>query len=150
MKLISLMWKSTLRNPRRTVLTILSIAVSIFLISTLEAILNNIYHPKGTQGSTQLSLVVHRATGITQAMPVSYRERIASVPGVEYVVANNWFGGQYINAQNFFANFAVNTDHFAQIFNDYKIPPDELAAWKNERTAALVGMRSRPTRPRPT
>ncbi|MGH9402941.1 MAG: ABC transporter permease [Terriglobia bacterium] len=139
MKLLSLMWKNALRNSRRTVLTILSIAVSIFLISTLEAIITAIYHPANTQGSTQLTLVTHRATGITQAMPASYRERIASVPGVKDVIAQNWFGGQYIDASNFFANFAVDTDQFAQVFDEYHIAPDQLAAWKNERTAALVG-----------
>ncbi|MGH9395671.1 MAG: ABC transporter permease, partial [Terriglobia bacterium] len=139
MKLLSLMWKNALRNPRRTVLTILSIAVSIFLIATLEAVLQNIYHPKSQQGNSQLTLVVHRATGITQSMPLSYRQRIASVPGVKYVVGQQWFGGQYIDARNFFANFAVDTDDFAKVFDDYQIPPDELAAWKSQRTAALVG-----------
>lgn len=139
MKLLSLMWKNSLRNSRRTVLTILSIAVSIFLIGTLEAILSAIYHPANTQGSEQLTLVTHRATGITQAMPASYRERIASVPGVKDVIAQNWFGGQYIDASNFFANFAVDTGEFAQVFDEYQITPDQLAAWKNERTAALVG-----------
>lgn len=139
MKLLSLMWKNALRNPRRTVLTILSIAVSIFLISTLEAIIANIYHPGKPQGSAQLTLVVHRATGITQAMPESYHQQIAAVPGVKDVIAQNWFGGQYIDASNFFANFAVDTHQFARVFDEFHIPPDELAAWKGERTAALVG-----------
>ncbi|MDE3180670.1 MAG: ABC transporter permease [Acidobacteriota bacterium] len=140
MKLFSLMWKNALRNPRRTVLTILSIAVSIFLIATLEAVLQNIYHPKSVGGSAQLTLVVHRATGITESMPLSYRGQIVAVPGVKYVVGQQWFGGQYIDARNFFANFAVDTDDFAKVFDNYTIAPDQLAAWKSQRTAALVGV----------
>ncbi|MGH9446954.1 MAG: ABC transporter permease [Terriglobia bacterium] len=140
-KLAGLIWKSALRNRRRTVLTVLSIAVSIFLISTLQAIIANIYHPNTQKGSTQLTLVVHRSTSMTLSMPLSYRQRIASVPGVEDVIANNWFGGQYIDARNFFANFAVNTDQFAPIFDDFKIPSGELAAWKRQRTGALVGLK---------
>lgn len=135
------MWKNALRNPRRTVLTILSIAVSIFLIATLEAVLQNIYHPKTQQGNSQLTLVVHRATGITQSMPIAYKQRIESVPGVKYVVGQQWFGGQYIDASNFFANFAVDSDDFAKVYDNYQIPPEQLAAWKSERTAALVGVK---------
>lgn len=141
MKLLSLMWKNALRNPRSTVLTILSIAVSIFLIATLEAVLQNIYHLKTQQGNSQLTLVVHRATGITQSMPIAYKQRIESVPGVKYVVGQQWFGGQYIDSRNFFANFAVDPDDFAKVYDNYRIPPGELAAWKSERTGALVGVR---------
>jgi putative ABC transport system permease protein len=140
MKLARFMWKSALRNRRRTVLTILSIAVSMFLVSTLEAVLANIYRAgQSTSGSPNLRVVVHRATSITQAMPEAYRERIAAVPGVQAVVATQWFGGQYIDARNFFANFAVDADNFDKVYNEFVIPPDELAAWKREQTAALVG-----------
>lgn len=141
MKLFRLMWKNALRNPRRTVLTILSIAVSIFLISTLQAILHEIYHPQSTNGTSQLNLVVHRAASLATTMPLSYRERIAALPGVKAVVANNWFGGQYVDPRNFFANYAVQSDQFTQVFDEYKTPPSELAAWERERTAALVGRR---------
>lgn len=143
MKLIRLIWKNALRNRRRTVLTVLSIAVSIFLVSTLQAVLTSIYSVggNGQKGSPHLRVIVHRATSITQSMPEAYRSRIASVPGVKYVIAQNWFGGVYIDQRNFFANFAVDTDDFEKVYNDYEIPPDQLAAWKNERTAALVGQK---------
>lgn len=139
MHLIRLMWKNALRNRRRTVLTISSIAVCIFLISTLQAVLANLYRVGHASGDSHLRLIVHRATGITQPLPISYRQKIAAVPGVKAVIGSQWFGGQYIDASNFFANLAVNTDQFAEVYDNYKIPPNELAAWKSQRTAALVG-----------
>jgi putative ABC transport system permease protein len=139
MHLVRLMWKNALRNSRRTVLTISSIAVCIFLSSTLQAVLASIYRAGGSNTSSHLRVVVHRATGVTQPLPISYRQKIAAVPGVKAVVGTQWFGGQYIDASNFFANFAVNTDQFEQVYDSYKIPPDQLTAWKSERTAALVG-----------
>lgn len=42
MKLAAIMWKNALRNRRRTVLTILSITISIFLVSTLEAVVDSL------------------------------------------------------------------------------------------------------------
>jgi putative ABC transport system permease protein len=139
MHLVRLMWKNALRNSRRTVLTITSIAICIFLISTLQAVLASIYRVGSSSRNSHLRVVVHRATGVTQPLPISYRQKIASVPEVKAVVGTQWFGGQYIDASNFFANFAVNTGQFEQVYDNYKIPPDQLAAWKNERTAALVG-----------
>jgi putative ABC transport system permease protein len=141
MHLMRLMWKNALRNRRRTVLTISSIAVCIFLISTLQAVLASLYRVGHSSGDSHLRLIVHRATGITQPLPISYRQKIAAVPGVKAVIGSQWFGGQYIDPSNFFANLAVNTDQFAEVYDNYKIPPAELAAWKSQRTAALVGQK---------
>jgi putative ABC transport system permease protein len=141
MHLFRLMWKNALRNSRRTVLTISSIAVCIFLISTLQAVLASIYRVGRGSGDSHLRVIVHRATGVTQPLPISYRQKIAALPGVEAVVGSQWFGGQYIDPSNFFANFAVNTDEFEKVYDNFKIPPDQLAAWKSERTAALVGQK---------
>jgi putative ABC transport system permease protein len=139
MEFIRLIFKNTLRNPRRTVLTVLSIGVSIFLVSTLQAVLNSLYRAGHSSSSPHLRVVVHRATSITQSLPEADRERIAEIPGVKYVVGVTWFGGEYKDPSNFFANFAADTDNFEKVYDDYKIPPDELAAWKRERIAALVG-----------
>lgn len=139
MKLFRLIWKNAIRNPRRTTLTILSIGISMFLISTLQAVLSSIYRVARESGSPHLRVIVHRSTSITQSLPEAYRQRIAAVPGVRALISQTWFGGQYIDARNFFANFAVDVDNFEKVFDDFHVPPDQLAAWKQERTAALVG-----------
>ena len=84
MKTVRLILKNTVRNPRRTALTILSITVSIFLVSTLQAVLHNL-ESLGQSNSSNLRVVVHRATSMTELMPVSYKQRIAALPGVKYV-----------------------------------------------------------------
>jgi putative ABC transport system permease protein len=139
--LLPLIWKNARRNSRRTLLTISSIAVSIFLVSTLQAVLASLHRVGAQSGGSHLRLIVHRSTGITQPLPISYRAKIASLPGVTAVVGTQWFGGQYIDARNFFANFAVNTDQFEKVYDDYQVPAAQLAAWKSERTAALVGQK---------
>jgi putative ABC transport system permease protein len=138
MKIIRLILKNTARNPRRTVLTVLSIGVSIFLVSTLQAVLHNLDN-LGMSNSSNLRVVVHRATSMTETMPISYKQRIAELPGVKYVECMDWFGGYYADPSNFFANFATEVDDFEKIADELTIPPDQLAAWKRERVAALVG-----------
>jgi putative ABC transport system permease protein len=140
MKMSRLILKNTARNPRRTVLTILSITVSIFLVSTLQAVLHNL-ETVGMSNSSNLRVVVHRATAMTESMPVSYKRRIAALPGVRYVESMDWFGGYYVDPGNFFANFATDVEDFEKIADELVIPPAQLAAWKRERMAALVGNR---------
>jgi len=139
MKLARLIWKNATRNARRTVLTVLSITVSIFLLSSLQAILDKLESLGQGSDTSNLRLVVHRSTSLTEVLPIKYLETVQSMPGVKYVVGVTWFGGVYKDPQNFFANFAATTDHFEDVYDDYRIPPDQLAAWKSERSAVLVG-----------
>ncbi len=139
MRMGRLIWKNATRNPRRTVLTVLSITVSIFLISSLQAILDRLDQLGKGSDSSHLRLVVHRATSMTQPLPVAYKQRIAGLPGVKYVGSLTWFGGLYIDQRNFFANFAADTDDFEKIYDENYTPPEQLEAWKKEKSAALVG-----------
>jgi len=83
MKLARLMWKNAVRDPRRTAPTIRSIAVSMFLVSTLQAVLTSMYRSQNSkQARPHLRVVVHRATAITQSMPEAHCAKIDSAPGV--------------------------------------------------------------------
>jgi putative ABC transport system permease protein len=139
MQLARLIWKNAVRNPRRSVLTILSITISIFLVSSLQAILTRLDSLGQSPGSGHLRVVVHRSTGLGQPLPIAYKQRIAALPGVKAVGGWTWFGGLYIDESNFFANFAVDADDLEKTHTEYRIPPDQLEAFKRERTAALVG-----------
>ena len=139
MQFLHLIWKSSIRNPRRSVLTILSITVSIFLVSSLQAILTRLDSLGQSNGSGHLRLIVHHATGLGQLLPIAHKQRIAALPGVKAVGSWTWFGGLYIDERNFFANFATDPEDLERTHEDMKIPADQLAAWKSERTAALVG-----------
>ena len=138
---LRLIWKNSTRNARRSVLTILSITVSIFLVSSLQAILSRLDSLRQSNGSGSLRVIVHHATGLGQPLPIAYKARIAVLPGVKAVSSWTWFGGIYIDQANFFANFAVDSDDLEKTHDEYLMPPDQLAAWKSERTAALVGRR---------
>jgi len=138
-KLLRLIWKNALRNPRRSVLTILSITVSIFLVSTLQAILRQFDSVAEGSDSSHLRVITRHAVSLGQDLPIAYKARIAALPGVQYVSTFTWFGGIYKDPQNFFANFAVDVENFEKLVDEFKVPPDQLEAWQKERTAALVG-----------
>ncbi len=139
MKLLRLIWRNASRNPRRTVLTILSITVSIFLVSTLQAILHQLDSIGEGSDSSHLRLVTRHAVSLGHELPIAHKAKIAALPGVKYVASFTWFGGIYRSPENFFANFAVDVEDFEKLVDEFTIPPDQLEAWKTERSAALVG-----------
>jgi len=138
MKFIRLIVKNLLRNKRRTFLTVSSIAVSVFLIATLETILTELRNPPETPDSA-LRLVVRHGISMFEILPYAHRAKIARVEGVEAVIASMWFGAVYKDPSNFFASFAVDTDQFFQVYPDLQITEEEKEAFIRDRTGALVG-----------
>lgn len=138
MKYARLVWVNLMRNKRRTALTVLSVAVALFLFATLRSVVTAL-DAAGRVGS-ESRLVVRSAIGITFPLPQAYYERLRAADGVRSVTWANWFGGIYINEQNFFAQFAVDAETYLPMYaSDLAIPGEQLETFMAERTAALVG-----------
>ncbi|MEK6716481.1 MAG: ABC transporter permease [candidate division NC10 bacterium] len=134
----SFIWTNIARNPRRTILTIVSIGLSLFVLSTLMTVLTELNRePEGED--THLRLVVRRATSLADRLPEAYAAKLARVPSVRLVHALTWFGGIYIDERNFFANFACDPDTLFAMFPENRIPPEQLKAFQAERIAAIAG-----------
>src|SRR5947199_10837187 len=139
MKFSKLILKNILRNKRRTLLTISSLVVSLFLIITLATILTEL--TRGTKESNPLRLVTRHAVSLGFTLPVSQRQRIASVPGVKNVMTFSWFGGIYKDEKNFFANFAVDADKLRDVLTELKMSDAEWQAFISDREGAIVGQK---------
>jgi putative ABC transport system permease protein len=140
MKFLPLILRNTFRNRRRTVLTILSISMSLFLVSTLRTLLDALERPPMTPESAMRVLVRHQ-TSLANLIPISYRDRIRQVAGVEEVSTYQWYGGVYKDPANFFAQFAVDPVAFFKIYPDiHPLQPEQFEAFVKERSAALAGV----------
>jgi putative ABC transport system permease protein len=138
MKFLPFILRNALRSKRRTILTVLSIVVSLFLFCTLRTVLTSFEASLKMSGATRL--VVRRSTSLTFFLPLSYKDRLAQVPGVNKVSYSVWFGGVYIDERNFFAQFAVDPKNYLDIYPEYSIiPPEGRQAFQRERTACIVG-----------
>jgi putative ABC transport system permease protein len=139
MKYLSFVLRNTFRNRRRTILTVLSIGMSLFLICTLQTLLESLENPPMAPDAAK-RVVTRHATGLANNMPIAYREVIRKAPGVEQVVANQWYGGYYQDTDVRFAQLAVDPDHFLDVYGEYQLDsPAQFEAFKKDRTAALVG-----------
>jgi putative ABC transport system permease protein len=141
MKYLRLIFRNVLRNRRRTILTVLSITMSLFLISTLKTLLDELENPPSTPESAKRVVTRHKVS-LAVMMPIAYREKIRSLPGVEDISAYQWFGGIYKDPANFFAQFAVDADRLFELYPEYKIDdPPHIRDFIKERTAAVAGVK---------
>jgi putative ABC transport system permease protein len=138
MKFFRLIWKNVFRKKTRTFLTMGSIVMVLVLIVILTSLLKALSYDQNAGGNR---IVVQHATGLANFMPLAYRERIAQIPGVVAVAPEIWFGGVYKDdkPENFFGQLSTDPDSWPKIFDDYKIPGDQLKAWQNERDSFIAG-----------
>ncbi len=140
MKYMRIIWRNCTRNKRRTILTILSIGFSLFLVSFLRTLIIELTRADDTPTSIR-RLVVRRSTSLQEDMPESYRRKIEAVPHVEKIVAMDWFGGIYKEPKNFFANFAMDHENFFQVFPEIKLDEANKQAFFAQRSAAFCGVK---------
>jgi len=134
---MKLILKNMLRHKLRTALTILGIAIAVSAFGLLRTVLTawNL----GVEASAADRLITRQAVSFIFPLPLAYRDRIASVKGVERVTFANWFGGVYIDKKQFFARIAVDAETFFDAYRELLIPPDQLEAFKRDRSGCIIG-----------
>jgi putative ABC transport system permease protein len=133
--------RNALRNKRRFMLTVLSVALSLFLFTVLQTALREMSQPQLSDQSA-LRLIVRHKVSLANVLPSKYQSRIARVPGVKRVSRLTWFGGIYIDESNFFAQFGCDANSLFDILSEVKTDPDQVAAFKKEKTACIVGIKT--------
>jgi putative ABC transport system permease protein len=139
MTLTRFVTKNAFRNKRRSILTVLSIAFSLLLLTLMMTIWRGFYLDQGSAESSQRLVVRHRVS-LTFNLPGFYRDKIRAVPGVVAVVPMSWFGGIYKDQkpENFFAQFGTDPDEFFKVYRDLELPPDQVLAWQRDRQGVIV------------
>ena len=137
---LSFILKNSWRNRRRTTLTILSIGVSLCLLGVLMAIYHAFYFNDPTPDEA-LRLVTRNRVSLAFPMPEFYRDKVRKLPGVREVAVEDWYGGTYIDSkpEHMFARFATEPDKIFTIRGEAKVPPDQLAAFVQDRRGCAVG-----------
>ncbi len=138
---LPLVIKNSLRNRRRSVLTIASVAASLCLLGVLAAIYRVLFFGGDSTPAQALRLITHHRVSLAQSLPISYVGQIRQAPGVEAATAWQWFGGAYRDAhdpRNFFARFAVDPLEMFRVWPDFVIPESQRLAFERQRTACVA------------
>ena len=139
MTLATFIFKNAVRNKRRALLSVSSVAASLFLLVTLQVALRELTLPVESAGA-ELRVCARNKVSLTNPLPARQRSTIEKIPGVEGVTPFTWFGGQFQNEGAMtFAQFAMDPKATRLVFTDLKLTDTELAAYQAEKSAAIIG-----------
>ncbi len=134
---LRLIGRNLLSHPVRSVMTVLSVALAVFLVCILQATVTAL--EAATSEASNERLWVQSAVSLYVDMPLSYESKIASVDGVKSVCRYQWFGGKYQDGDSFFAQFGVDPEAFLSSYPEFVLQEGDLEAFKTRRTACVVG-----------
>jgi putative ABC transport system permease protein len=130
--------RNALRNPFRTSLTVLGVAITVLAFVLLRTVITswNI----AAEYSAKDRIASRHKVSFVIALPKRYVDTIREVPGVKGATWMNWFGGKDPrNPDSFFANFLVDPATFLDVYDEIVVPPDQKAHWLEDRQGVLVG-----------
>src|SRR5215467_6962756 len=133
-KYLTLIFKNLLRTKRRTVLTILSIAVSLFIFSVLVS-LPTFANQMLADTTSSVRIISRTKMGLGYPLPLAYKPKIAAIPHVVAVAALVIYGGIYHEASDQFPSVATDADQI-DMWSDWGLTG--VDEFKKVKTACLV------------
>lgn len=138
---LPLIYRNALRNRRRTLLTLISVAVSLGLLGVLLALTRALFFAGESTPAQARRLVVHHKIALTQDLPVAEEHKIEHLPGVRSVTSLRWFGGTYRDPgdpKNHFAQFAIEPQRLFEVYPEFRISESEKRAFLAQKTACVA------------
>lgn len=136
MRILKLIFKNTLRHKLRSSLTIMGIAIAVIAFGLLRTVVTAWYG--GVEAAAADRLITRHSVSFIFPLPLSYNNKIASVPGVNEVAFQNWFGGTFKDKSQFFARIACS-DNIFDVYPEYVLSKDQLATYMKERNSCVIG-----------
>lgn len=138
MKYLTYILRNARRNPVRTGLTIASIAISMFLMMILTSFFAAMQEANSATKEFN-RIIVMNANGFAGQVPIARVRQVEAMEGVVAATPFSWYGGKYQNQRVLFAQFGVDADKVFQTLDEYKLPDDQLAAFKADKAGAVIG-----------
>jgi putative ABC transport system permease protein len=135
-KFFPLVWSSLWRKKARTIFTLLSIMIAFLLFGLLQGV-NAWLNAFGTGSNANRLYVVSRVSQV-QPLPSAYLHQIEAVPGIRQSTYIAGISGFYQEKSNNLLALATDVQKFFDLYPDWKIAPEQLAAMSRTRAGAIV------------
>jgi putative ABC transport system permease protein len=131
--------KNALRNKRRALLSVSSVAASLFLLVTLQVALREMTLPPESLGAA-LRVAVRNKISLTNPLPARQRSIIEKIPGVTGVTPFTWFGGKYKGEEGIsFAQFAIDPKSIGTVFDEIKMDAAGCKTFLEKKDSCVIG-----------
>lgn len=139
MSIGSFILKNALRNKRRALLSVLSVAISLFLLVMLQAAWRELTLPPEDLGAA-LRVVVRSKVSIANLLPARQRPIIERIPGVDAVSPFTFYAGHFKNEESMtFAQFAMDPKQLRPIFGEAKMPESQYDSFVKDQQGCIIG-----------
>jgi putative ABC transport system permease protein len=139
MTAFTLVWGALTRRKLRTLFTFLSVVVTFTLFCVLAAIQQGMSGQLTIASAQRLRthVMASRTSGL---LPLSYLDKIASVPGVTAVTYDiDAIHGYFRDPKNSVRVIAFAGQAFMQVYPEFHLTPEEKYSWLSDRQGAIVG-----------
>jgi putative ABC transport system permease protein len=140
MKFRRLIQANLFRKKARLLLTLGSFTVALFLFAFLAVV--RAAFTRGTDVASASRLVTINRVSIIQPLPLSYRDKIGVLQGVQAVTHNNWFGGVYQDPKNFFPQFVIDPENQRKVMPELVVSDNQWNTFLKDRQGAIAGART--------
>ncbi len=137
---LTLLRKNLLRNKLRTTLTVLAIALPMFVFTVARSF-KDLVNQFFEASDRKMRVAVHQKLTYTTYLPQRIRDEILQMapPGyISSICRTTWFGGRLEGKQATFASMAVDRDTFPLVYSEFEMTPEEVERFTSERRGAIV------------
>jgi putative ABC transport system permease protein len=126
------------RNPVRSILTIASTSICLFLMMILLAFfaINNEF---AEESKIYNRIVTMNANGFAGMVPIAFVSEVAKMDGVAAASPFSWYGGKYHDEVMPFSQFAVDADKVFDVMDELSVPPKQLKDFKENKDGCVIG-----------
>ena len=137
MKFFPLVWAGLWRKRVRTVLAMISVAIAFWLYGTLDGV-TAAFGDALVAMTDGARLRTQSRVNVRAGLPLAYRARIESVPGVRDVGVLTFVGGYYRDSVEFVEVSAIDIGRLATM-GRFDLDEESVEAMRRVRTGAVVG-----------
>ncbi|HEX8796070.1 MAG TPA: FtsX-like permease family protein [Polyangiaceae bacterium] len=126
------------RNKFRVALTVAGVAVAVVAFLLLRTVIWA--WASGAEWAAKDRVVTRHKVTFVMTLPKRYVEDVRNAPHVKAVTWANWFGGKDPkHDKEFFGALGADATTYFSVYDEMKVPPDQLETWKHDRQGAIVG-----------
>jgi putative ABC transport system permease protein len=138
MTLASLALRNMARNQFRVALTVLGVAIAIVAFLLLRTVIWA--WASGADWAAKDRVVTRHKVTFVMSLPKRYVQDVRNAPHVKLVTWANWFGAKDPkHDREFFSTLAVDPETYFQVYDEMKVPPDQMDTWLHDKQGAIVG-----------
>lgn len=131
--------KNALRNGRRAMLTVASVAISCGLLVTLLTLQRELTVPPESE-SASFRIIARNKVSLAQPLPARQMATIEKIPGVRQVSPFTFFGGMFREeTATSWAQFGVEPKRFREFIMEGRISQGSYEDFVNDRNSCLLG-----------